>query len=97
MDEVLTEVVHLQEWHVQAPPRPSTHSGGSSCIATLRAPPHPLRACAGIARAGRKGEMSAWGREGERQRGKGRKTEGERDAGKMERDGELEIAPSHQR
>ena len=53
--------VHLQEWHVQAPPRPSTHSKGGSCIATVHVPLHLLQADTGNDRAGRQGEV----REGE--------------------------------
>ena len=57
---------HLQEWRGPALPRLSTHSGGSSCIATQHAPPHLLQACSGIA-VELVGElMGETGREGEK-------------------------------
>ena len=39
----------LQVWRGPALPKPSTHSVGSSCMATQHAPPHLLQAFAGIA------------------------------------------------
>ena len=50
-------------------PSSSTHSGGSGCIATRHVPPHLLQACAGIARGGRQGEVSKWGRERRKKQG----------------------------
>ena len=54
---------YLQVWRGPALPRPSTHSGGSSCIATQHAPPHLPQACAGIAVVGEPGREGEKGSE----------------------------------
>ena len=53
----------LQVWRGPALPKPSTHSAGSSCIATQHAPPHLLQAFGGIAVERVRGGTRVRGRE----------------------------------